>query len=767
MKLELLFENFGLLADAPNGIPKLRELILQLAVIGRLEPQDPNDEPASILLEKIAAEKERLLAKGKIKKSKPLPPIDPDHLPYDLPEGWEWVRLGQLGQIQTGTTPSKAKPKYFGPGYSFVKPADISENEVKFGREELTKAGIAEGRLILAGSAMMVCIGGSIGKVGYVDRDCSCNQQINTLTPYAGIDGRFVAYCMKSPSFQQQVISQAPQTTLPILSKGKWELLLYPLQPLAEQKRILTKIDQLMELCDQLEDRKQKKNTTRMALNDASLDNLLGTESTVDFKKHWKRIVDNFDLLYDNPENVNKLRQAILQLAVQGKLVHQDPKDEPASILLEKIKTKKEQLIKEKRMRTQKRLPPINDFSQPFPVPKSWMWAYIQDITDLVTDGEHATPSRIDPPGIPLATAKNIRAGYIDLTNTDFVAKETAEKCWSRCKPQKNDILMVCVGATTGRLCIAAEVPDIVLVRSVALIRVMEPYILPEYASVCLRSPIGQEQIWGNVKQSAQPCLYIHKINAICLPIPPLEEQKHITKRANKLMALCDDLETKLSKSESDCDELLSAISTLAANKSGRTKKCTATRGRKLKHERFDPDKEPEPESQNLNVSSKKAPSESKPEKQDIKIEKRFGQGDVLKAFRKSIYWQSEIELLPLLREVGQRLNIRRLSLPIQNELESYLNTAIRRKILSKRKNGYRPATPTIHNYDEDFLIKAIRSVIKKGYEYRRDSLINKVAEYLGFDKVSDAFAEKMKSVFHKAIRRELLYRDGAFIGKL
>jgi type I restriction enzyme S subunit len=136
---------------------------------------------------------------------------------------------------------------------------------------------------------------------------------------------------------------------------------------------------------------------------------------------------------------------------------------------------------------------------------------------------------------------------------------ETAEKCWKRCKPKENDILMVCVGATTGRLSVVENPPDMVLVRSVALIRMMYSYILPDYVSLVLRSPVGQSQIWGNVKQSAQPCLYLHKINALTVSIPPQQEQKRIVAKVDQLMALCDDLEAKLIKGQAKNGKLLEA----------------------------------------------------------------------------------------------------------------------------------------------------------------------------------------------------------------
>lgn len=151
----------------------------------------------------------------------------------------------------------------------------------------------------------------------------------------------------------------------------------------------------------------------------------------------------------------------------------------------------------------------------------------------MITDGEHATPPRVLTPEIPLVTAKNVRNGYLDLTNTDFVSYATAAKCWQRCEPMHNDILMVCVGATTGRLCLLKQPPKFTMVRSVSLIRPFENYVYPEYIAVAIKSPFGQSQIWSKVKQSAQPCLYINKIQSLAISIPPLAEQQGKTIACN------------------------------------------------------------------------------------------------------------------------------------------------------------------------------------------------------------------------------------------
>ena len=269
-------DHFDILLTTEQSINQLKQTILQLAVMGKLVRQDPNDEPASELMKKIAAEKAQLIKEGKLKKQEPLPEITEGERPYDIPPGWEWSRLSVLGHTQTGTTPSTTKSEYFGEGYPFIKPADITDKGVFYDGDKLTEAGIAAGRLIPTGSALMVCIGGSIGKVGYVDRAVSCNQQINTITPFGGIDATFIAYWMKAPLIQQQVLSLAPKTTLPILSKGKWELLLFPLPPLAEQHRIVAKVDELMAVCDSLKARINDTQKTQIQLADAIVEQAVG-----------------------------------------------------------------------------------------------------------------------------------------------------------------------------------------------------------------------------------------------------------------------------------------------------------------------------------------------------------------------------------------------------------------------------------------------------------------------------------------------------------
>jgi type I restriction enzyme S subunit len=184
----------------------------------------------------------------------------------------------------------------------------------------------------------------------------------------------------------------------------------------------------------------------------------------------------------------------------------------------------------------------------------------LDDVCLQITDGEHATPPREETGDIPLATAKNVRDGYLDLKNTDFVSIEVAEKCWKRCKPQENDVLMVCVGATTGRVCRLINPPKIVIVRSVALLRPNPELLNPAYLEYALESSASQIQIWNLVKQAAQPGIYINRMREIVVPIVPLEEQQKIVMYLDELQAKVSELSEVQNASVRELDALLPSI---------------------------------------------------------------------------------------------------------------------------------------------------------------------------------------------------------------
>lgn len=247
-------QHFNELYSVPENVAELRKTILQLAVMGRLVPQDPNDPPASQLLEEIQAEKERLIAEKIIRRQKPLPPITKNETHYKLPKNWQWTHLDDLGITQTGATPSRKDTENFGNHIPFIGPGNIQNNSIDYSGNGLSKLGLTRGRTIKKNSILMVCIGGSIGKHAINNIDVSCNQQINTITPYPGISTRYLFYVTGSNFFQNKVLERAGGSATPIINKQKWSSIPVPLPPQSEQQRIVDKVDQLMTLCDQLDE---------------------------------------------------------------------------------------------------------------------------------------------------------------------------------------------------------------------------------------------------------------------------------------------------------------------------------------------------------------------------------------------------------------------------------------------------------------------------------------------------------------------------------
>ena len=232
---------------------KLKKSILQEAISGRLVPQDSNDESASVLLDRIRKEKAQLVKEGKLKKKDLVEtPISEDEKPFEIPESWEWCRINDLGDVITGGTPSKQNPEYYGNDYPFYKPGDLDKGVDIFNSVDgLSKKGYNASRKLKANSILVTCIG-TIGKTGLISRDGSCNQQINAIIPHNALFPKYIYYTICSPSIQAIIRNDAGQTTLPIMNKNKFSKILFPLPPLAEQKRIVAKIEELFGNIEQM-----------------------------------------------------------------------------------------------------------------------------------------------------------------------------------------------------------------------------------------------------------------------------------------------------------------------------------------------------------------------------------------------------------------------------------------------------------------------------------------------------------------------------------
>ncbi len=278
---------------------------------------------------------------GEIRKCKEPVILKETELPFKIPNNWKWVRLGELGVTQTGTTPSKNHNDHFGSHIPFIKPADLHPTHVDYSNEGLSEVGVeASGRVAGVGSILMVCIG-TIGKCQLIDRNCSFNQQINSISPFGNLDSLYFLAACKSDFFQKAAWSASARTTIAILNKGNWEKLTLPLPPLAEQHRIVAKVDELMAMCDRLEAARARNGRQRATGWPRPASPAWTRPIPETFQDHAYFALNALPALATRPDQIKQLRQTILNLAVRGRLVEQDPNDEPASELLKRIAVKK------------------------------------------------------------------------------------------------------------------------------------------------------------------------------------------------------------------------------------------------------------------------------------------------------------------------------------------------------------------------------------------------------------------------------------------
>ena len=530
------------------GIQKLRELILELAVRGKLVPQDPNDEPASELLKRIEREKKRLIKDGKIKKQESLSEVEENEKSFDIPTAWEWVKIGNIGYTQTGGTPSKNDNSLFGNDVPFIKPGDIYPNYVDYNNEGLSFKGVDSlGRSAIEGSILMVCIG-TIGKCNLIDRMCAFNQQINSISPYHKISD-YILLALRSRYFQNTAWEKSSSTTIAILNKGKWENIGIPLPPLAEQHRIVERVNELMTLCDELEKEQTNSNTTHETLLEVLLTNLTDAKNSDDFKEAWQRIAGCFDTLFTTEYSIDKLKQTILQLAVMGKLVPQDPTDEPATELLKKIAKEKARLVKEGKIKKQAALPEIKEEEKPYELPKGWAISRLGTFTIV---GTGSTPSRdnsayYSPPLFHWVTSGETSQDFIVDTNEKISSLALKETNVSIYPKGSLIIAMYGQGKTRGQVSeLMIEAGTNQACAAVVFINMEEEH--RRYVKYFFKK--AYDELRSRSAGGAQPNLNLGKVANTVIPIPPLAEQHRIVTKINELFALCDSLKEGIQKAQ-------------------------------------------------------------------------------------------------------------------------------------------------------------------------------------------------------------------------
>lgn len=561
--MEVLKKHFDTALESPEGIKKLRELILTLAMQGKLVPQDPNDPPASELLKEIRAEKERLIAEGKIKKQKELPEIKPAEVPYELPESWVWVRLGGIStKVSDGFHHSAKKlstgVKYISATHIFNGRIEwnsglyVSEKEYK---ELLNKTNLKKGDILIVNR------GAGCGDAAIIDSDerfCFQNAAIIGFSQKL-IYNKYILRNIHASrySFLNNFIQGGAQ---PMLSNKLLSTHLFPFPPLAEQKRIVAKIDELMALCNKLEEQRTNRDQNRLAVHTSAINRLLTAADKKEFHTSWQFITRHFDPIYSVKENVAELKKAILTLAMQGKLVPQDANDQPASELLKEIQTEKEKLIAEGKIKKQKELPAVNPEEVPYEVPEGWGWDRLGNIVSKLGSG--STPrggkEAYTSNGIMFFRSQNVYNDGIRTDKIAFIPIDIHEKM-SNSKILPEDILFNITGGSLGRSALVpASFKEGNISQHVCIIRPIMMY--PKFIHLTSLCSYFHNYIPIAITGGGREGLQKNKMELFPISIPPLAEQKRIVAKIDELMALCDKLENQIDQATQKQTALFNAV---------------------------------------------------------------------------------------------------------------------------------------------------------------------------------------------------------------
>lgn len=468
---------------------ELKNSILQLAVQGKLVPQCKEDEPASELLKRIRADKEKV---GK--KEKPLPEITEDEIPFEIPENWEWVRLGEIGSLLSGY--AFKSTEYEKSGVQVVRISDLADDTVSTKDAVYYSKKDELNQYLVVKNSFLICLTGSIGKMAWVQDNIPryLNQRVGMYISYDVSITPYLWLFLHSPYVINQWIASKTSTNGNIKNSNVTEALC-PIPPLAEQERIVAKIEELMPMVEEYG--KAEEQLTKL-----------------------------------NTEFPDELRKSILQQAVQGKLTERDPADEPASELLKRIKTEKEALMKSGKIKKEKPLPEITEDEKPFDIPDTWEWVRFTNVIDiasnLVQPNEYHDLMHIAPDNIQKGTGKLL---VCQTVKEDKVASPNHLFCkgqliYSKIRP----LLRKVVIAPFDGLCSADMYP-------------LKTCLNTSYVKYVMLSEIFNWQVAVIASNRVKmPKINQNELGKIVIPLPPLAEQKRIVKRVEETLALCDGL---------------------------------------------------------------------------------------------------------------------------------------------------------------------------------------------------------------------------------
>ena len=490
---------------------ELKSSILQLAIQGKLVEQRPEEGTGEELYQQIQAEKKRLIQEGKIKKEKPLPEIAEDEVPFEIPEGWKWVRLESLSTVITkGTTPRGGNVAYLDKGIGFLRAENVAgldridKSDLKYINEE-THIGYLS-RSILQANDVLITIAGTLGRTALVrrkDLPLNANQAVSMirLVDVNKSDSKYIIYALNSAYIQKALTNQKKVTAIPNLTLETIQKCCIPLPPLAEQKRIVAQIEELLPYLDR-------------------------------YEKAWNRL-EEFNCRF--PADMQK---SILQMAIQGKLVEQRPEEGTGEELYQQIQAEKKRLIAEGKIKREKPLPEITEDEIPFEIPEGWKWVRLSQIISVLGDGIHGTPAFDEIGDYYFVNGNNLAKGHIVFkADTKKVSFNEYEK---HKKPLDMNTILISINGTIGNYAFYAGEP-IILGKSACYFSVLAG-VNKEYICHLINTKFFMDYAVKEATQTTIKNVSLKVMRMLPVPLPPIAEQKRIVARLEEILPLCERL---------------------------------------------------------------------------------------------------------------------------------------------------------------------------------------------------------------------------------
>lgn len=481
---------------------ELRASILQHAIQGKLVEQRSEEGTGEELYQQIQAEKEALIKAGKIKKEKPMPAIADEEIPFDIPESWTWIRLSDVGQLKNGY--SFKSTEYTPTGIQVVRISDLGEDSILSNDAVYYPLKDELAPYIIENNSFLICMTGSIGKMAWIKDGVLryLNQRVGMFIPSTMCCHAYLWYFLHTAHVINGWIRAKTSTNGNIKTSDITELVV-PLPPLPEQKRIVSKLEEILPL------------------------------------------IDRYEAAWNKLEEFNKrfpidMQKSILQLAIQGKLVEQRSEEGTGEELFQQIQAEKQALIKAGKIKKEKPLPEITEDDIPFDIPDTWKWVRLSDVID-VRDGTHDTPGYL-PSGYPLITGKDFYYGYFDLSKTQYISETDYFAISQRSKVDPYDILFSMIGGNIGSMIMVT--PDNYFDMAIKNVALFKQYFtndtLPTYLYYFLKSQV--DQMKAGAKGGAQMFVSLKMLRSYPFPLPPLAEQKRIVAKLEEILPLCDRL---------------------------------------------------------------------------------------------------------------------------------------------------------------------------------------------------------------------------------